>query len=191
MSWTQADENALLAYKNKLIDSDNIGIKEQIKKQLIQDSDIIHILNNSDLDEDEPDSYFGTNILPYYLIHPTQTNVQNYICFEVGYDTIGRFNTTQKTLEITFYVLCEQKNILYGDTGISRHDLLAELIIRDFNYTVSMAGKLMLVSNLPSVVDNDYSSRTLIFQVSTDNDLVKSKGGKPSIINKDVIYLPR
>ena len=47
MSWTQADEDALLAYKNKLIDSDNIGIKEQIKKQLIQDSDIIHILNLS------------------------------------------------------------------------------------------------------------------------------------------------
>lgn len=191
MSWTQDDENALLAYKNKLIDSDNIGIKEQIKKQLIQDNDIIHVLNNTELDEDEPDSYFGVNLLPYYLIHPTQTDVKNYICFEVGYDTVGRYNPTQKTLQVTFYILCEQKNIIYGETGVARHDLLAELITRDFNYKVSMAGKLVLVSNQPSTTDSDYSTRTLIFNVDTDNNLVKSKNGSAAIINKEVEYLPR
>lgn len=191
MSWTKADEEALLAYKNKLVDSDNIGIKEQIKKQLIQDNDIIHILNNKELDEDEPDSYFGVNILPYYLVKPTQTDVQNFICFEVGYEDLPRYNNTQKILEVTFYVLCEQKNILYGNTGIARHDLLSEMIIRDFNFMLSMAGKLTLVSNVPSVVDNDYSSRTLIFRVDTDNNLVKTKNGSAGIINKELGKLPR
>ena len=191
MSWTKADEEALLAYKNKLVDSDNIGIKEQIKKQLIQDNDIIHILNNKELDEDEPDSYFGVNILPYYLVKPTQTDVQNFICFEVGYEDLPRYNNTQKILEVTFYVLCEQKNILYGNTGIARHDLLSEMIIRDFNYMLSMAGKLTLVSNVPSVVDNNYSSRTLIFRVDTDNNLVKTKNGSAVIINKELGKLPR
>lgn len=190
MSWSKTDEQNLLAFK-KTVDSDDVAIKEQIKKTILQDPRIIHVLNNDELDEDEPDSYYGVNILPMYMITPTQTNVQNFICFEINYDTLDRYNFTVKELEIVFYILCEQKNNYYGNTGIARHDLLAALIQDDFNYKDSLAGKLRLVSDVASVVDNSYSARTMKFQVRTDNNLVKTTNGKPSIVNQEINYLPR
>ena len=68
-----------------LNDNDNIRVKEIIKKQLIKDDMIIYLLNNKELEEQEadPSDYLGVNILPYYLIHPTLHNVQNFICYEV------------------------------------------------------------------------------------------------------------
>ena len=68
-----------------LTDIDDIRFKEIIKKKLISDEMIIYLLNNKELEDQEadPSDYLGVNILPYYLIHPTQHNCQNYICYEV------------------------------------------------------------------------------------------------------------
>jgi hypothetical protein len=46
---------------------------------------IIYLLNNKELEDSEadPSDYLNVNILPFYLIHPTQHNCQNYICFEI------------------------------------------------------------------------------------------------------------
>ena len=190
MSWTKQNEQELLAFKTT-VDSDDIAIKEQIKKTILQDPRIIHVLNNDELDEDEPDSYYGINILPMYMITPTQTNVKNFVCFEINYDTLDRYNSIIKDLEIVFYVLCEQKNIIYNNTGVARHDLLAALIQDDFNYKDSISGKLKLISDVAGVVDNYFASRTLTFKVRTDNNIVKSTSGKTTIINQEINYLPR
>jgi len=59
-----------------LTDSDNIRFKEIIKKKLIDNPMIIYLLNNTELENSEadPSDYLGVNILPFYLIHPTQHN---------------------------------------------------------------------------------------------------------------------
>lgn len=59
-----------------LTDSDNIRFKEIIKKKLIDNPMIIYLLNNKELEDSEadPSDYLGVNILPFYLIHPTQHN---------------------------------------------------------------------------------------------------------------------
>jgi len=59
------------------VDSDNIHYKEIIKKNLINNDLIIYLLNNKELEsiEADPSDYLGVNILPYYMIHPTQHNV--------------------------------------------------------------------------------------------------------------------
>jgi hypothetical protein len=59
-----------------LTDSDNIRFKEIIKKKLINNPMIIYLLNNTELEDSEadPSDYLGVNILPFYLIHPTQHN---------------------------------------------------------------------------------------------------------------------
>jgi len=59
-----------------LTDSDNIRFKEIIKKKLIDNPMIIYLLNNTELEDSEadPSDYLGVNILPFYLIHPTQHN---------------------------------------------------------------------------------------------------------------------
>lgn len=69
MTWTKEDRQNIKKYRN-MIDSDDIKIKEKIKKILLNNRYLIHVLNNKHLDEDEPDSYFGENILPYYIVEP-------------------------------------------------------------------------------------------------------------------------
>lgn len=76
MELTQAQLQTLLNLKTHQ-DSDDIKYKEIIKKTLINNDLIIYLLNNKDLEsiEADPSDYLGVNILPYYLIHPTQHNV--------------------------------------------------------------------------------------------------------------------
>lgn len=198
MSWTKKDRQKLLDFK-KNYDSDDIRIKEKIKQLLLDNRYIIHVLNNKELEENdcEPDEYFGINILPYYLVTPTQTNVENFICFEISYNEASSFrynkshsslNSTIKNLNIVFYILCEQKNIIDKETGIARHDLLAALLQDQFNWTNYFGSKIMLVSDEPSVVDNNYACRVLTFAQTTDNNIVKTGENGPRLANKDVVY---
>lgn len=186
MPWTKQDTENLKEFRN-IIDSDDIKIKEQIKSKLLKNKNIIHVLNASELDEDEPSDYFGTYILPYYIIHPTQHDVKNYICYEVQYDEVDSWNDRMKILQIVFYVLCEHKNIIDQDTYLARHDLLAALIMDEFNWTNIFGKKVSLITDKPSVVDADYACRTLIFEQTTDNNLVKTKKGIPRMHNKDIV----
>ena len=190
MKWTKEDRNRLLDFKNN-VDSDDIRIKEIIKKVLLNNKYIIHVLNNKELEEldSEPDDYFNVNILPYYMVTPTQTNVQNFLCYTVSYKDLNRNNSTQKYLQITFVILCEQKNSIDKETGIARHDLLAALIQDQFNFTNYFGRKIQLFEDTESIVDSSYSCRTLIFEQITDNNLVKTKNGVSRLINKDIVTL--
>lgn len=194
--WTKEDSKRLASLKY-VTDNDNIRIKEIIKKKLLSNDDIIHVINNKKLQESEAenDEYFGVNILPYYQIMGTQTDSQNFICFTVGYENVERnftnssrmYNDLQRHLHIVFIVLCEEKNIKDEDTGIARHDLLAALIQNEFNFTNFFGRRISLVSDLESVVDNKYLCRTLVFTQITDNNVTKTQYGNPSrIVTKEV-----
>lgn len=195
MEWDEIkDREALLAFK-EAIDCDEIKVKEQVKKILLNNRFIIHVLNNKELEDAmaEPDEYFGINILPYYMVTPVQSNVQNYLCFEVQYDEAASYryskshqslNSTVKTLQLVFHILCEQKNIIDEDTNLPRHDLLAALVMDQFNWSNYFGPKLMLVSDVPNTVDGKYASRTLVFEQTTDNNIVQTIDGVPRLINK-------
>lgn len=187
MEWTQSDTEYLQSYIDR-IDNDNIKLKQEIKQRLMNNKYIIRALNNEELwnADAEPDEYFGVNILDYYSIDPTQTNVQNFICFETSFDELNRYNNTVKLQEIIFYILCRVDNIRDNDTSLSRTDLLAALITDEFNFEPLLGGRIHLVSDKPSVVDNKYPARTLIFEQTTDANLVKTKSGITSIINHKI-----
>lgn len=196
MNKTEKQEclDALLSFKGSL-DSDDIKIKEKIKEILLDNKLIIYALNNKELEEEEgdPEDYYGINILPYYMINPVQHNVENYLCYEVRYDMAQSYqyskshnslNPTIKTLSIIFTILCHHNNLVDKETGIARHDLLAALIQDQFNWSSEFGSKIMLVSDVPSVVDNNYACRTLSFEQTTDNNVVKTTDGIPRLINK-------
>lgn len=159
-----------------LNDSDNIRFKEIIKKKLIDNPMIIYLLNNKELEDSEadPSDYLNVNILPFYLIHPTQHNCQNYICFEIQMRDEHRYNKTIKIGQIIFYVLCDEKNNVERNTGIARHDLLGSLIIHDFNWTNLFGKQIHVVSDVPGVTDTDYATRTITFEGELPNNIVKS-----------------
>lgn len=183
MELTQEQIQELRDLKN-IVDSDDIKYKEIIKKTLINSDLIIYLLNNKELEDNDadPSDYLGVNILPYYMIHPTQSNVQNYICYETTFNELQRYNSNMKKQQIIFYVLCEEKNNIEKTTGIARHDLISALIINLFNWTNLFGAQIHLVSDVPSVIDSDYSCRTLVFEQETDNNLAKTKNGVTSML---------
>ena len=173
------DLQKIIDYK-KHYENDNIYYKEIIKDKLINNSSIIKALNNSDLDTDCPADYMGENILPYYLIVKTQGKARNYICFETLFEEIPRYNKVMKFGQVVFYIICDNKTIYDKDTGIARHDLLAALISDEFNWTNMFGTQIKLVSDKPVAIDDQYVGRTLIFEQTTTNNVIKDR----KVVNK-------
>lgn len=173
MNSIDKDIQDIIEYK-KHYEKDNIYYKEKIKDKLINNSKIIHSLNNKNLDPDCPADYVGENILPFYLIVETQVETKNYICFETSFDEIPRYNDVMKIGRIIFYIICDCKTIYEKSTGIARHDLLAALITDEFNWTNMFGTQVHLVSDKPVAIDNNYVGRTLIFEQTTTNYITKN-----------------
>lgn len=199
MEWTDEDTAYFASLVNDVEDDDS-KLKKEIKEKLINNKYILKALDNKELEESdaEPDEYFGRSILPYYIVHPTQVEANNFICFETRFERLGtaldRFNKIQKRQQIIFYILCEQKNqsVTTGtelsggitNLGIARHDLIASLLIHEFNFYPFKGGKAQLISNVPNTTDDNYAIRTLTFEFYTDANIVKTVNGEPQIANK-------
>lgn len=187
MVLTKEEINELRQYK-VVADSDDIRFKEIIKKKLLNNKKIIYVLNNKKLEKlgAEADEYFNVNILPFYMIPETQTDVQNFICYEIQFEEVHKYKNILKYGQIVFTILCEQKGLFEKTTGFARHDLLAALILEEFNWCNSFGMQIHCISDKPSVVDSDYACRTLIFEMETLNGIAKTIDGKPKIINNEV-----
>lgn len=178
MSSIDKEIQDIVEYK-KHYENDNIYYKEIIKNKLINNKKIIYSLN-SDLDPDCPEEYIGENILPFYMLVGTQTKVQHYICFETSFTEVSRYNKIMKVGQVIFYILCDNKDIYDKYSGIARHDLLAALIADEFNYTNMFGTQIKLVSDSPMVIDNTYAGRTLVFEQTTTNSIIKDR----KVVNK-------
>lgn len=157
---------------------DDIRFKEIIKQKLLEDDVLIWLLNNKELEDSdaENDEYFGVNIRPEYIIPETQTDVQNYLCYEVSFEEGARYNSDIKYQEIIFYILCHEKNGIVSEIGAARKDLIAGILIDKFNGSNIFGNQLKLVSDKPSVTDSKYSTRTLVFEQKGTNSLTKADG---------------
>ena len=186
MEWTDEDEQRLRAWREN-IDNEDIRIKEKIKELLLNNKTLIHVLNNEELEkaDAEPDEYYYVNILPYYIIYPTQTNVQNYVCYETNFERVSRYNNVMKYNQIVFTILCEQKNIVEESTGLARHDLIASLILDQFNWSNYFGQQIVCVSDKTSVSDNSYACMTLIFQSETPLNIIRTEN-ITRVINNEV-----
>lgn len=171
-----------------IVDSDDIRIKNIIKNKLESNPYIKYVLNPTGYEvgeeEDDDDSPFESNIIPYYAVFDTQTEVDNFICFETSYDELQRYNKCMKLQQIIFYVLCHSRSVDDKVLGMARHDALSALLIDQFDYTTVFGNRIHLVSNKPGLVDSRYVSRTLIFESITDNNLARTVDGIPRLINK-------
>ena len=187
-------------------DDDNIRYKEKIHDALLSNAELLYALNNEELeselfDEDnnllideetgellgEVDRYFGdnSNIRPYLFIPETQTDVKHYVCYQVMFDELPRYQNVQKYTEITFNIFVNGKDRTDKLTGIPRHDLIASIIREKFNWSNIFGMQTHLISSKESVTDNNYLVRTLIFQITDVNSITYTPlGEKASYINK-------
>ena len=197
--------NKLRAYADTP-DDDNIRYKEKIHDALLSNAELLYALNNEELeselfDEDdnllidektgellgEVDRYFGdnSNIRPYLFIPDTQTDVKHYVCYQVMFDELPRYQNVQKYTEITFNIFVNGKDRTDKLTGIPRHDLIASIIREKFNWSNIFGMQTHLISSKESVTDNNYLVRTLIFQITDVNSITYTPlGEKSSYINK-------
>ena len=197
--------NKLRAYVSTP-DDDNIRYKEKIHNALLNNAELLYALNNKDLDSElfdeddnlmidektgeltgEVDRYFGdnSNIRPYLFIPETQTEVKHYICYQVSFDELPRYNDLQKYANITFNIFVHGKDAMDKLTGIPRHDLIASIIREHFNWSNIFGMQTHLISSKESITDNNYLVRTIIFQTTDTNSVVYTPfGEKTTMTNK-------
>lgn len=172
MKLTEQELAELRRYRNEP-DEDNVRYKQIIKKKLLGNNKILYLLHNKELEDEEveADEYLGINILPYFIIRPTQSNVKNFICFETSFENVSRGNSVMKIQQIIFYILCHNADINVKELSSPRHDVIAAEIINMFQGCNDFGTQLKLMSDKPSVTDNDYATRTLIFSQITTNSI--------------------
>ena len=196
--------NKLRAYKTTP-DDENIQYKKKIEKALMLNPCLLYTLNeksleselfdddgninwkwNEDTKEYEPigewDRYFGSNsnIRPFLFIPDTQTEVKHYICYQVAFDEMPRYQDTLKYTNITFTIFVHGNDRYDKFTGIPRHDLIASIIRERFNWSNIFGMQTHLISSKESTTDNNYLVRTLVFQVVDTNGIHKTSNSKTS-----------
>ena len=199
--------NKLRVYKTTP-DDENIQYKKKIEKALMLNPCLLYALNeksleselfdddgninwewNEDTKEYEPlgewDRYFGgtSNIRPYLFIPDTQTEVKHYICYQVSFDEMPRYQDTLKYTNVTFTIFVHGNDRNDKLTGIPRHDLIASIIRERFNWSNIFGMQTHLISSKESTTDNNYLVRTLVFQVIDTNGIVKTTNGITSVNN--------
>ena len=196
--------NKLRAYKTTP-DDENIQYKKKIEKALMLNPCLLYTLNeksleselfdddgninwkwNEDTKEYEPigewDRYFGSdsNIRPFLFIPDTQTEVKHYICYQVSFDEMPRYQDTLKYTNVTFTIFVHGNDRYDKLTGIPRHDLIASIIRERFNWSNIFGMQTHLISSKESTTDNNYLVRTLVFQVVDTNGIHKTSNSKTS-----------
>ena len=199
--------NKLRAYKTTP-DDENIQYKKKIEKALMLNPCLLYALNEKSLESElfdddgninwewneetkeyEPlgewDRYFGgtSNIRPYLFIPDTQTEVKHYICYQVSFDEMPRYQDTLKYTNVTFTIFVHGNDRNDKLTGIPRHDLIASIIRERFNWSNIFGMQTHLISSKESTTDNNYLVRTLVFQVIDTNGIVKTTNGITSVNN--------
>lgn len=199
--------NKLRAYKTTP-DDENIQYKKKIEKALMLNPCLLYALNeksleselfdddgninwewNEDTKEYDPlgewDRYFGgtSNIRPYLFIPDTQTEVKHYICYQVSFDEMPRYQDTLKYTNVTFTIFVHGNDRNDKLTGIPRHDLIASIIRERFNWSNIFGMQTHLISSKESTTDNNYIVRTLIFQVVDTNGIHKTTDNKTTVNN--------
>ena len=139
----------------------------------------------------EWDRYFSDssrdgNIRPYLFIPETQTEVHHYICYQVSFDELPRYNNIQKYTNITFTIFVHGGDRTDKRSGIPRHDLIASIIRERFNWSSIFGMQTKLISSKESTTDNNYVVRTLVFQILDLNGIVNTPyGSETNIRNND------
>ena len=196
--------NKLRAYADTP-DDDNIRYKEKIHDALLNNAELLYALNNEELESElfdgnelnidketgellgEVDRYFGdnSNIRPYLFIPDTQTDVKHYVCYQVMFDELPRYQNIYKYNEIIFNIFVNGKDRTDKLTGIPRHDLIASIIREKFNWSSIFGMQSKLISSKESTTDNNYVVRTLIFQIEDTNNIVYTPFDENSYIRNN------
>ena len=150
------------------IDDDTIRKKRIIERTLYSDPDIIEVLNNPKLDSTVQEDYVYENIFPFIKIPDIQDTSKNLITVSISNMGNVPNNKVMKNQYIQF-VIFVHKDLVQTNYGMERHDCLAYLIKDIFHLSNKLGMQMELVSDVEGVTDTNYITRTLKFELTTDN----------------------
>lgn len=150
------------------VDDDIVRKKRLIERILYEDPDIIEVLDNHEVSPDCPEEILYNGIYPFIRIPGTQDQSKSFICFTVDDRETMPNNPVMKSQYVQFVVFVH-KDLIETKYGMARHDLLGYLIRDIFNLSNKLGPQMELVSNREGVTDTDYHTRTLRFELITDN----------------------
>lgn len=150
------------------IDDDTIRKKRIIERELYSDIDIVEVLEDPDVDPSCPEELIYSSIYPFIRIPGTQDTSKNFITFSIS--NMGNLPTNEvmKNQYIQF-VIFVHKSLVKTNYGMARHDCLGYLIRDIFHLSNKLGMQMKLVSDLEGATDTDYVTRTLKFELTTDN----------------------
>lgn len=157
--------------------------KYHIMKILTEDQDILWTLHNKNLENPDKnnllngDAYRDVNIFSFLHIPDVQSEVKNFVCFEV--DDIGTIRSSEILIKknITFRTISHEDDFK-TDWGIARQDLLAAIIKSKFDWTNIFGMHLVKIYDKGRTAENGYYYREIIYETTVPNNLVnKAKNG--------------
>lgn len=169
------------------INYDRIRRKDTVKSILLGDSDLLHYLNNQELDEDEPESYFQNNVLDYLYLSPNpyktthvQDIVKNFVCYDIDdvsnpYNQARIHNVSMKNQVLTIMCIVHRSDIITTE-GYNRLDVLSYIVDDLFAWSNALDMQLEKFSDFFESYDAIYLTRTIKFHLETPNSI--SVGGR-------------
>lgn len=179
-------------------DDDTIRLKRKIEDMLKNCPELLYSLHREDLEselfdengnlmvEGDWSAYFGaTSAVRPFLSFPTvETDVHTYLCYQVSFDELPRYNNTEKYCLITFTIFVYNTDIIDDLTGIPRHDLIGSIIRELMAWSGITMSNAVPVSDKESTTDNNYIVRTMVYQATMPNSIVKTENGITFYSNK-------
>lgn len=181
--------------------NDIIFRKSKIKTMLEADPDIKEVLGakekrplNKFMDKNHPteeelekrkeieeynEKIKHEQIVPYLKLNGIQTEVLNFILFDIRDNEVSSFNKVIKTQKIYVYCLVHEAD-METEYGITRVDLLSYLVKDLLCWTNEMGMQVKCIADYPDIVDMRYYCRTLQFETTLPNNvnLMNAGGNK-------------
>lgn len=151
-----------------MVISDNITYKNKIMNKLCSIADIVTLINNPNINQNNPDKMRETHIFSRMKMPNTTLTAKNYICFDFNSKIYSR-NEVLKNITIHIGIICHEDeiNTIWGN----RHDVLAGVITDAFNWSDFLGFELEQISDKEDILEKEYYARTLTFQNLAPNSL--------------------
>lgn len=121
-----------------------------------------------------PDDLFGTNncsqsIFPHLKVDFTEQEAGTYVCIKIDYPSICK-NELYKNYVLTIMIISNNAH-LKTITGSSRTDIIAESLIKLFNWNNTIGFVLELESDIEDPLSNKHYFRKLRFKSISPNSV--------------------
>ncbi len=153
------------------MEENSSAIKRDIMARLCANEKIVELIGNTSSDIEYADDLIDVNIFPYLKVDYTVQDTGAYIGVAVSNPSINK-NEIYKNTYITFLIISANSYMRFADAkrrGYCRTDLLAEEVLRTFNWNNCYGFKMKLVSDKEDALNTSYYFREIVFRLVSPN----------------------